>query len=212
MMGLISAASKNTGVRNGTVVVLLGAGLWGLGGCSDSDAPILRSRQSPVVETTVPPVESVEAPKSVSRAVEALSAATIMPSSLPSRAVSLTIEEKTVPYLGETPVSVPLPVSGGNISSAYPATDVEHLAPTPVIDWSLPHDNWVADSASDWSEGQSLQLHQGILQAFLVSSENEEESVEWSGRLHWDESEQGLEKPLMDSVTGAELEIRFRLP
>jgi hypothetical protein len=165
-----------------------------------------------VVEAIEPPTESVEAPKSVSRAVEALSTTAIVPSNLPSRAVSLPIEEKTAPYLGETPVSAPFPVSGGNISSVYPATDVEHLAPTPVIDWSLPHDNWVADSTSGWSEGQSLQLHQGILQAFLASSENEEESVEWSGRLHWDESEQGLEKPLMDSVTGAELEIRFRLP
>merc|ERR1711879_613761 len=80
----------------------------------------------------------------------------------------------------------------------------------PTLDWSLPVLEWqdLDDEGMAYNEGR---LHDGIMSAFRTSSLSEE-SIEWSGRLHWDESEQGEEKPLTESVTGAELEIRFRLP
>lgn len=129
-----------------------------------------------------------------------------------------TPDTEQAPYLEETSVTAALEETPAtatpevDIFKTYTPAELDHLAPEAVIDWSLPPEQWEIDRTSEWSEAQSRQLHQGIVQAFMEASESDEESVEWSGRLHWDESEQGLEKPLMDSVTGAELEIRIRLP
>lgn len=213
-----------------TMAVLLCLCLPNLSGCSDSDDAASQNQQTPESGSSASTHASAEsAPVTTPKADDATVSIAEPPSSVAASTASAsetglrssdasTPDTEPAPYLEETSVTAALEETPAtatpevDIFKTYTPAELDHLAPGAVIDWSLPPEQWETDRTSEWSEAQSRQLHQGIVQAFMEASESDEESVEWSGRLHWDESEQGLEKPLMDSVTGAELEIRIRLP
>ncbi|WP_369857327.1 hypothetical protein [Candidatus Thalassolituus haligoni] len=60
------------------------------------------------------------------------------------------------------------------------------------------------------------QLTYGTASALLPNVFNAQpqtgSALDLSGKLHWDESEAAETKPLRDTITGAEVELRFKLP
>lgn len=77
------------------------------------------------------------------------------------------------------------------------------------LDLSLPNTGWYALGPQKLADMDELERN--IIRSF-EQRKNEQSDIKWSGKLHWDESEAAQQKPLQDSVKGAELEIRIRLP
>lgn len=88
-----------------------------------------------------------------------------------------------------------------------PGAEVDELnadeAGGPVtLNLTLPDLNW-----GDIQVGQQQPLMDNVFQR-----EEKERLLNWSGRLHLDESEEAKARPITDNILGAEVELKLRLP
>lgn len=84
-----------------------------------------------------------------------------------------------------------------------PGADTDRLDEEPVsLNLSLPDINW-----GDIQVGQQEPLMDDVFHRA-----GKERLVNWSGRLHLDESEEARTRPITDNILGAEVELQLRLP
>lgn len=87
--------------------------------------------------------------------------------------------------------------------AAEPAADTTSETGSPVkLNLTLPAINWDDDP---------VDLQYSVLPDVFRAGQKQS-SVNWSGRLHLDESEEAKEKPVTDNILGAEVELHLRLP
>jgi len=71
------------------------------------------------------------------------------------------------------------------------------------LDLSLPHMNWDSDGSRDFSSQRMPDV---------FSYQKPVPGMNLSGKLHWDEDQEAPPRSLEESITGAEVELQFRLP
>ena len=87
--------------------------------------------------------------------------------------------------------------------AAEPSADAATEAKAPVkLNLTLPSMSWDDDP---------VDLQYSVLPDVFRAKGNQP-SVNWSGRLHLDESEEAKEKPVTENILGAEVELHLRLP
>lgn len=94
-----------------------------------------------------------------------------------------------------------LPAAEIAVADPLAATDRQQDEPL-SLNLSLPEINW-----GDIQVGQQQPLIDDVFHR-----EGKERLVNWSGRLHLDESEEARTRPITDNILGAEVELQLRLP
>ncbi len=182
---------------------LVGMGVLVLGlliGCTDEKQPIFRGKKHDSQATT----------DSGSRPGHDASTLTHERSS----AIPVDTAENSAGY---TPSSVGTSqIAGSTADGDSVIREGETGRRKPSLDWSLPDDDaWLNNSEVAELEyaGGFSGFRQQLMESYLQNSQPlSQQAIEVSGRLLWDESEEAIDKPLEEVLTGAEVEIRVRLP
>lgn len=169
-------------------------------GCADEEQPILRGKKH----------DSQTATDSGSRSGRDASTLTHER----SNAIPVDAANKSVGYIPPSVGANQVARSTTDGNSVVREGEAGRLKPS--LDWSLPDDDvWLNNSEVAELEyaGGFAGFRQQLMESYLQNSQPlGQQVIEVSGRLLWDESEEAIDKPLEEVLTGAEVEIRVRLP
>lgn len=183
------------------VVAVLICGL--LAGCSDDCDPVLRGFKSTV--------EAVTQKVSGQQDSEASAEDTVTGEALPAAPVT----EETV--ADDVSVNIPVREPLADDTAAMATTDdvsVKYRPLETLEDYKNNKDRQPLNlslPAMYWDKNPGVVQNNGILPDVFQPMISDPR-MNLSGRLHWDESEEAKNLSVEDTITGAEVELQFRLP